>query len=90
MPCGADVGKEFDDEGVGSSRSAFLAGALLEVGRSSVQSCSSRRSSARASEVFGASDQPGTVDTYVRYVRRKTDVDLITRVRGQDYRLGTP
>jgi len=41
-------------------------------------------------EVFGASDQPGTVDTYVHYVRRKTDVDLITTVRGQGYRLGAP
>jgi two-component system response regulator QseB len=39
-------------------------------------------------EVFGASDQPGTVDTYVHYVRRKTEVDLITTVRGQGYRLG--
>jgi two-component system response regulator QseB len=39
-------------------------------------------------EVFGTSDQPGTVDTYVHYVRRKTDVDLITTVRGQGYRLG--
>jgi two-component system response regulator QseB len=39
-------------------------------------------------EVFDASDQPGTVDTYVHYVRRKTDVDIITTVRGQGYRLG--
>lgn len=41
-------------------------------------------------EVFSASDQPGTVDTYVHYVRRKTDIDLITTVRGQGYRLGAP
>ena len=39
-------------------------------------------------EVFDAGDQPGTVDTYVHYVRRKTDVDIITTVRGQGYRLG--
>jgi two-component system response regulator QseB len=39
-------------------------------------------------EVFDADDQPGTVDTYVHYVRRKTDVDIITTVRGQGYRLG--
>ena len=39
-------------------------------------------------EVFDANDQPGTVDTYVHYVRRKTDPDLITTVRGQGYRLG--
>ena len=39
-------------------------------------------------EVFDANDRPGTVDTYVHYVRRKTDPDLITTVRGQGYRLG--
>lgn len=39
-------------------------------------------------EVFDSGDQPGTVDTYVHYVRRKTDVDIITTVRGQGYRLG--
>lgn len=39
-------------------------------------------------EVFDEGDQPGTVDTYVHYVRRKTDADLITTVRGQGYRLG--
>ncbi len=38
--------------------------------------------------VFDEGDQPGTVDTYVHYVRRKTDRDLITTVRGQGYRLG--
>jgi len=41
-------------------------------------------------EVFDPSDQPGTVDTYVHYVRRKTDVDIITTVRGEGYRLGAP
>ena len=39
-------------------------------------------------EIFDVNDQPGTVDTYVHYVRRKTDVDIITTVRGQGYRLG--
>lgn len=39
-------------------------------------------------EVFEPDDQPGTVDTYVHYVRRKTDIDLITTIRGQGYRLG--
>ena len=38
--------------------------------------------------VFDETDQPGTVDTYVHYVRRKTDSDMITTVRGQGYRLG--
>ena len=39
-------------------------------------------------EVFESDEQPGTVDTYVHYVRRKTDKDLITTVRGEGYRLG--
>lgn len=39
-------------------------------------------------DVFDENDQPGTVDTYVHYVRRKTDVNMITTVRGQGYRLG--
>jgi two-component system response regulator QseB len=39
-------------------------------------------------QVFDPNDQPGTVDTYVHDVRRKTDVELITTVRGQGYRLG--
>ena len=39
-------------------------------------------------EIFDVHDQPGTVDTYVHYVRRKTDVDIITTVRGKGYRLG--
>ncbi|MBT2504094.1 response regulator transcription factor [Curtobacterium sp. ISL-83] len=34
--------------------------------------------------------EPGTVDTYVHYLRRKTEPDLITTVRGIGYRLGTP
>lgn len=40
--------------------------------------------------VFDEHDRPGTVDTYVHYVRRKTDADLITTVRGRGYRLGHP
>jgi DNA-binding response OmpR family regulator len=42
------------------------------------------------SEVFESDEQPGTVDTYVHYVRRKTDKDLIDTVRGEGYRLGQP
>ncbi|MEO7121966.1 MAG: winged helix-turn-helix domain-containing protein, partial [Lacisediminihabitans sp.] len=37
---------------------------------------------------FNKDDQPGTVDTYVHYLRRKTDIDLVLTVRGQGYRLG--
>ncbi|KJL29109.1 Transcriptional regulatory protein TcrA [Microbacterium oxydans] len=38
--------------------------------------------------VFSATDTPGTVDTYVHYLRRKTDADIVTTVRGRGYRLG--
>ena len=38
--------------------------------------------------VFDARDTPGTVDTYVHYLRRKTDADVVTTVRGRGYRLG--
>jgi two-component system response regulator QseB len=40
--------------------------------------------------VFPAGDVPGTVDTYVHYLRRKTDRDIVTTVRGQGYRIGAP
>ncbi|MBT2503181.1 response regulator transcription factor [Curtobacterium sp. ISL-83] len=42
------------------------------------------------SAVFEHGEQLGTVDTYVHYIRRKTDRDVITTVRGVGYRLGTP
>jgi two-component system, OmpR family, response regulator len=42
------------------------------------------------SAVFERGEQLGTVDTYVHYVRRKTERDLIATVRGRGYRLGTP
>jgi two-component system response regulator QseB len=38
--------------------------------------------------VFEQDEQPGTVDTYVHYLRRKTDKDMIVTVRGTGYRLG--
>jgi two-component system response regulator QseB len=38
--------------------------------------------------VFSPEDQPGSVDTYVHYLRRKTDVGIVLTVRGQGYRLG--
>lgn len=38
--------------------------------------------------VFNAGDQPGTVDTYVHYLRRKTDRDIVLTVRRRGYRLG--
>jgi two-component system response regulator QseB len=41
-------------------------------------------------EVFPVGDSVGTVDTYVHYIRRKTERDIITTVRGRGYRLGQP
>lgn len=40
--------------------------------------------------VFDRGDSLSTVDTYVHYVRRKGDRDLIQTVRGAGYQLGTP
>ncbi len=40
--------------------------------------------------VFDPEDQAGTVDTYVHYLRRKTERGLIETVHGVGYRLGTP
>ena len=42
------------------------------------------------SAVFEHHDSEGSVDTYVHYVRRKTDRDLIQTIRGVGYQLGTP
>ena len=41
-------------------------------------------------EVFGTGESPGTVDTYVHYVRRRSDPAIIQTVRGRGYRLGQP
>lgn len=38
--------------------------------------------------VFPAGEQLGTVDTYVHYIRKKTERDVILTVRGRGYRLG--
>lgn len=40
--------------------------------------------------VFEHGEQENTVDTYVHYLRRKTDRSLVETVRGAGYRLGTP
>ncbi|GAA4170908.1 response regulator transcription factor [Gryllotalpicola koreensis] len=39
--------------------------------------------------VFTPTDLPGTVDTYVHYLRRKTEETVVVTVRGRGYRLGT-
>ncbi len=62
--------------------------ALLEV--LSVQPAVTFSRQQLLTEVFDNSVQEGTVDTYVHYLRRKADTDLIETVRGVGYRLGTP
>ncbi|MGH1525393.1 response regulator transcription factor [Leifsonia sp. L25] len=42
------------------------------------------------SAVFERGERIASVETYVHYLRRKTDRELITTVRGWGYRLGTP
>jgi two-component system, OmpR family, response regulator QseB len=37
---------------------------------------------------FGDADTPGSVDTYVHYLRRKLGHDVVRTVRGSGYRLG--
>lgn len=39
--------------------------------------------------VFSPTDSPGTVDTYVHYLRQKTEQTVILTVRRKGYRLGT-
>ncbi|MGW0041117.1 response regulator transcription factor [Rhodococcus sp. NPDC003348] len=38
---------------------------------------------------FGAAGTPGTVDTYVHYLRRKLGRDVVRTVRGVGYRIGS-
>ena len=40
------------------------------------------------SSVFPDADDPGVVDTYVHYLRKKTDPGIVQTVRGRGYRLG--
>ncbi|QDZ14316.1 response regulator transcription factor [Humibacter ginsenosidimutans] len=60
--------------------------ALLRLLAESPERTFSREQILRA--VFSPEDQPGTVDTYVHYLRRKTDKDIILTVRNRGYRLG--
>jgi two-component system response regulator QseB len=41
------------------------------------------------SAVFTPTELPGVVDTYVHYLRRKTEDSIVLTVRGKGYRLGT-
>ncbi|WP_298228413.1 response regulator transcription factor [Gryllotalpicola sp.] len=60
--------------------------ALLSLFARNPQRTFSRKQILR--EVFGRTDDLGTVDTYVHYVRRKIDPAVVTTVRGLGYRLG--
>ncbi len=60
--------------------------ALLKLFATHPQQTFSRKDILRA--VFSPDDTPGTVDTYVHYLRRKTDQRIVETVRGRGYRLG--
>lgn len=61
--------------------------ALLHLLATNPQRTFSRRQILSA--VFTPNDSPGSVDTYVHYLRRKTDDSVIVTVRGVGYRLGS-
>lgn len=61
-------------------------GALLRLLAENPTRTFSRKQILRS--VFRADEQPGTVDTYVHYLRRKTDKDVVLTVRSHGYRLG--
>jgi DNA-binding response OmpR family regulator len=60
--------------------------AVLDLLTRSPDHVFSREEIARA--VFSSPDAVTTVDTYVHYLRRKTDTDLVETVRGRGYRAG--
>ncbi len=60
--------------------------ALLKLLAESPEHIFSRQEILQA--IFSPDDTPGTVDTYVHYLRRKTVPHLVETVRSQGYRLG--
>lgn len=60
--------------------------ALLELISASPEHVFSREEILHA--VFSSDDSPGTVDTYVHYLRKKTSRDMVETVRAHGYRLG--
>ena len=62
--------------------------ALMELLSASPEHVFSREEILRA--VFASGDAPGSVDTYVHYVRRKSTPEIIETVRGRGYRVGAP
>lgn len=63
-------------------------GALLSLLCSSPERIFGRAEIMRTA--FADASGPGTVDTYVHHLRRKSDPDIIETVRGRGYRLGRP
>lgn len=61
---------------------------LLELLSSSPQRIFSREEILK--EVFPGKESVGTVESYVSYIRGKTDPDMIETVRGRGYRVGEP
>jgi two-component system response regulator QseB len=62
--------------------------ALLELLSASPEHVFSRDEILKA--VFASGDAPGSVDTYVHYVRRKSTTEIIETIRGRGYRVGAP
>jgi two-component system response regulator QseB len=62
--------------------------ALLELLSASPEHVFSREEILGA--VFTSGDAPGSVDTYVHYIRRKSTPEIIETIRGRGYRVGAP
>lgn len=60
---------------------------LLQLFAANPQRTFSRADILRA--VFSETDTPGTVDTYVHYLRKKTEAGIVQTVHGRGYRLGS-
>ncbi|MBN9178766.1 MAG: response regulator transcription factor [Microbacterium sp.] len=60
--------------------------ALLDLISTSPERVFSREEILHAA--FNSDDSPGTVDTYVHYLRKKTSRDMVETVRAHGYRLG--
>jgi two-component system response regulator QseB len=62
--------------------------ALLELLAASPEHVFSREEILDA--VFTTGEAPGSVDTYVHYIRRKSTPEIIETIRGRGYRVGAP
>ncbi|KXZ61304.1 Response regulator MprA [Microbacterium laevaniformans] len=60
--------------------------ALLRLLATNPQQTFTRAAILRA--VFSSDDTPGTVDTYVHYLRKKTEPSIVQTIHGRGYRLG--